>query len=239
MSSWREGSGRSVPARRSSPAPARRPGKSVERVRRHLERRIIEGALRPRQRIIEQEICRAVRLSRSPIREALRLLAADGLVEIYARRGARVTDITWGEVQDVFQVFEELEVLSTRMATIRMTREALVRVAILLRSMRLAAEAGNVRIYFRLNGELHETLYQASGNRTLARFLMNLGKQITRFRFAALATPGRLKRSLEEHRALLAALRRRDEKVAVDLARASVANARRALEEHMGFREKA
>lgn len=225
--------------RRMSPAPKRRPGNSVDKVRRHLERRILEGALRPRQRIIEQEICRRVRLSRSPVREALRLLAADGLVEIHARRGARVADVTRSEVRDVFQVFEELEALSTRLASIRMPRRGLARVATLLRAMRRAAQEGTVRTYFRLNGELHQTLYRASGNRTLARLLMNLGKQITRFRFAALATPGRLRRSLEEHRALLAALRRRDEKVAVELARASVGNARLALEEHMGFRENA
>jgi DNA-binding GntR family transcriptional regulator len=223
-----------TPGRRSR-FPTRRPGNSVEKIRRHLERRIIQGALQPRQRIIEQEICRQVRLSRSPVREALRLLAADGLVEIYPRRGARVADITRAEIHDVFQVFEELEVLGTRLAAGRMTPEALTRLSHLMRAMQSAAPAGNVRSYFRLNARWHEQLYACAGNQKLALLLRNLGKQITRFRFAALAAPGRLMRSLEEHQALLAAVREGDEKRAVELVRASVANARQALTQHLGI----
>lgn len=206
----------------------------MERVRRHLTRRIIQGALRPGQRIIEQEVCRQVRLSRSPVREALRLLAADGLVELHARHGARVTAITRQEVEDLFQVFEELEVLATRLAASRLTADALRRLSALLGSMRQAARAGNVRRYFRLNAVLHGVLYRASGNAKLAQLLLNLGQQVTRFRYMALATPGRLARSIEEHQVLLGALRERDEKAAVELVRASVANARGALERHLG-----
>lgn len=223
-----------IPSRRYR-GPTRRPGNSVEKIRRYLERRIIQGALHPRQRIIEQEICRQVRLSRSPVREALRLLAADGLVEIHPRRGARVADITRPEIDDVFQVFEELEVLGTRLAAGRMTAGTLARLVGLVRAMRSAAAAGNVRDYFRLNAQVHGLIYTSGGNQKLAQLLQHLGKQITRFRFAALATPGRLRRSLEEHQALLAALRGRDEKRAVELVRASVANARQALTQHLGF----
>ena len=223
-------------SRKSVASPSLRPGNSVDKIRRYLERRIIEGKLEPRERIIEQDICRQVKLSRSPVREALRLLAADGLVEIHARRGAQVADITWREVQDVFQVFEELEVLATRLAARHMTRDALRQTADLLKPMSQAAATRDVRSYFRYNALLHGLLYRSSGNEKLAQILLNLGKQITRFRYAALAAPGRMAGSLREHRALMAALGDRDEKTATELVRASVANARRALGARMGFK---
>lgn len=208
----------------------RRPGNSVEKVHRHLAQRIIRGRLRPGARIVEQEICRQVGLSRSPVREALRLLAADGLVEQHARRGARVRAITRKEIEDLFQVFEELEVLATRLAASRLTPETLARLASLLGMMRHAARTGNVRQYFRLNTVMHGIVYGASGNAKLAQLLRNLGQQVTRLRYMALATPGRLARSIEEHEAVLGALRERDEKAVVELVRACVANARGTLE---------
>jgi DNA-binding GntR family transcriptional regulator len=206
-----------------------RPGDSVDRVRAHLEVRILEGRLQPEERLIEREICRAVGCGRSPVREALRLLAADGLVEMHPRRGARVSRITAREVRDTFQIFEALETLATRLAA-RHLRPGYGRLfARLLDAMARAVAGQNLKAYFRLNAKFHQTIYEASGNRTLARLLLNLGKQITRFRFAALATPGRMSASLREHRALAAALMARDEQAALKLSRASVANARQAL----------
>lgn len=211
----------------------RRPGNSVERVRRHLARQIIQGGLRPGARLVEQEICRRVGLSRSPVREALRLLAAEGLVELHARRGARVRQISRKEVEDLFQVFEELEVLASRLAASRLTAGAVIRLAALLGRMRQAARRGNVRQYFRLNAALHEIIYRAGGNEKLAQLLLNLGQQVTRLRYLALSTPGRLARSVAEHQALLAALREGDEKAVVELVRVSVANARGAVERQL------
>jgi DNA-binding GntR family transcriptional regulator len=215
----------------------RRPGISVERVRRYLERRIIEGDLKPRERIIEQEVCEQVGLSRSPVREALRQLASEGLVEFNPRRGARVADITASEVLEVFQIFEELETLSTRLAARRITREHLGRLRKLLPEMREAVASNDVRAYWGLNAQFHDTLYEASGNGKLRLLLANLGKQITRFRIAALATPGRMAASLAEHRTLVKALRSGDEAAATGLARTSVAHACRALTDRLRLGE--
>jgi DNA-binding GntR family transcriptional regulator len=148
---------------------------------------------------------------------------------MHRRRGARVSRITAQEVRDTFEVFEALETLGTRLAARHLRPEHGRRFGRVLDAMTRAVTDGNLRAYFRLNAGFHQTIYEASGNRTLARLLLNLGKQITRFRFAALATPGRMSASLREHRALAAALMARDEQAALKLSRASVANARQAL----------
>jgi DNA-binding GntR family transcriptional regulator len=221
-----------VPAKRRQ---WRRPGDSVERVRARLERRILEGQLAPGSRLVEQEICRRVGCGRSPVREALRLLAADGLVESHPRRGARVSRITAEEVRDTFEVFEALETLGTRLAARRGGPGHGARFGPVLDAMQRAVAARDLRAYFRLNARFHRTIYERSGNRTLTRLLLNLGKQITRFRLTALSSPGRMAASLREHRALAHALMAGDEEVAVRLARGSVANARRALAEAIGL----
>jgi DNA-binding GntR family transcriptional regulator len=206
-----------------------RPGDSVDRVRAHLERRILQGRLGPGARLVEQEICRRVGCGRSPVREALRLLTAEGLVEVHPRRGARVSRITAREVRDTFEVFEALETLGTRLAARQAGPRHAQSFGRLLAAMRRSVDDRDVRTYFRLNARFHQTIYEASGNRTLVRLLLNLGKQITRFRFAALTAPGRMVASLREHRALARALVARDEQAALKLSRASVANARQAL----------
>src|SRR5436309_2710116 len=213
-----------------------RPGDSVERVRAHLERGILEGLLKPGERLVEQEICRRVGCGRSPVREALRLLTAEGLVEVHPRRGARVSQITAREVRDTFEVFEALETLGTRLAARHIGPRHVRSFGRVLDAMRRSVGDGDLRGYFRLNARFHWTIYAASGNRTLARLLLNLGKQITRFRFAALSAPGRMAASLREHRALARALVARDERAALKLSRASVVNARRALAARLGLR---
>ena len=178
---------------------------------------------------MEQEICRRVGCGRSPVREALRLLTAEGLVEVHLRRGARVSPITEQEVRDTFDVFEALETLGTRLAARHVGPAHLRTFDAVLAAMRRAVGDGDLRAYFRLNAKFHRTIYEASGNQKLARLLLNLGKQITRFRFVALGAPGRMAASLREHRVLAHALAARDERAALKLSRASVANARQAL----------
>jgi DNA-binding GntR family transcriptional regulator len=207
----------------------RRPGDSAERVREYLEKRIIEGDLRPGQRLIEKDISQELGLSRSPVREALRSLTADGLVEFHPRRGGYVTYFSLEEIGDTFLVFEALETLSTGLAATGITGPQIKALRRLLLDMRRAVAADDVGKYFQLNARFHQTIYQAAGNRPLERLLLNLGKQLTRFRFAALGTPGRVAISLQEHRRLVAALERGDEARAIELARLSVIHARRAL----------
>lgn len=213
----------------------RRPGDSVDRVRAYLEGRILQGLLEPGDRLVEQEICRRVGCGRSPVREALRLLTAEGLIEAHPRRGARVSRITEREIRDTFAVFEALETLATRLAARHIGPRHVQSFDRVLDAMRRSVEDANLAGYFRLNAKFHRTIYEASGNSTLARLLLNLGKQITRFRFAALAAPGRMAVSLREHRALARALVARDEQAALKLSRASVANARQALATSLGL----
>jgi DNA-binding GntR family transcriptional regulator len=220
---------------RSRRARWQRPGDSVDRVRRHLERRIVEGDLKPGERLVEQEICRRVGCGRSPVREALRLLTAEGLVEAHPRRGARVSPITAQEVRDTFAVFEALETLGTCLAARHVGPAHLRTFDAVLAAMRRSVGDGDLRAYFRLNAKFHRTIHEASGNQKLARLLLNLGKQITRFRFVALGAPGRMAASLREHRALAHALAARDEQAALKLSRASVANARQALAANLGL----
>jgi DNA-binding GntR family transcriptional regulator len=181
-----------------------------ERVITFLEKFIIEGDLKPRERLIENEISRAIEVSRPPIREALRALESEGLVISLPNRGVTVAEITEKDVQNVYLIRANLESLAVKLATANLTYEKLdLLESIYLRMVQKAGE-GDLSSYFQMNREFHETILQTADNEQLTRILKNLGKQTMPFRFFIISTPGMLQKSLENHRSLLDAMQARD-----------------------------
>jgi DNA-binding GntR family transcriptional regulator len=181
-----------------------------ERVIAFLEKLIIEGDLKPRERLIENEISLAFDVSRPPIREALRALESEGLVVSLPNRGVTVAEITEKDVQNVYLIRASLESLAVKLATDNLTSEKHDFLESIYLLMVQKAKEGDLSSYFQMNREFHETVLQAADNEQLTRILRNLGKQTMPFRFFVISTPGMLQKSLENHRNLLDALRARD-----------------------------
>jgi DNA-binding GntR family transcriptional regulator len=171
-----------------------------------LEAAIIAGELKPRERLVELDLAARFRVSRAPVREALRLLEREGLVTTDTR-GVHVATITLQEVADIFEILAHLEELYTRRAAADLKPADLERMSKVVDEMTRAVAAGDLQRYFELNVEFHSVVRLACANRRLIDLLENLGKPTLRYRYLAMSLPGRMPVSLEEHRRILAALR--------------------------------
>jgi DNA-binding GntR family transcriptional regulator len=135
---------------------------------------IMEGEFAPGERIVETQIAREFGISQGPVREALRDLAALGLVELQPYRGARVRKPTREEHLEAMRVRTELEVLAARDATGKLSAEATDRLRRLCAEMEQASRAGSLHDHALKNTEFHATMMLAAGNRTLERVWMML-----------------------------------------------------------------
>lgn len=223
---------RRPPTGRRRAKPAGEPS-LVEKIRLHLEDAIIAGRLKPRQRLVEDEIAREFSVSRSPVREALRGLERDGLVSMTPGRGACVAELTAEDVDDVYAVRARLGGLLFALATPRLTPEAVDRLAAIVEVMERVIADRDVQRYFQLDLEFEDVLIAACPNRKLVAMWRNLGGPILRLRFFSLFPARRLQSSFEYHRELLAAFRRTDAAAADQLVQRTIATAGTALQEYL------
>jgi DNA-binding GntR family transcriptional regulator len=189
-----------------------------------LEAEIIAGDRKPRERLVELELAARFKVSRSPVREALRMLEREGLV-VSDTRGVYVAAITPQEVADIFEILAHLEELYTARAAPHIAPEGLARMRDVLDQMAVAVREGDVRRYFDLNIQFHAVIREACPNRRLIDLLGSLGKATLRYRHLAMSLPGRLPVSLEEHRRILRALEAGDAQAAGRYARESAERA--------------
>lgn len=150
-----------------------------------LESAIVFGELAPGGRIIEEEIAARYDVSRSPVRDALRRLEADGLVVRADHRGARVTPVSRTDLDEVYLCRIELEGLAAQEAAKRWQPPADSLLADQLAAMRVAFEANDIKAYFVANVGFTDAVHRASGNVTLERLLKSIGKQALRYRYYA------------------------------------------------------
>jgi DNA-binding GntR family transcriptional regulator len=189
-----------------------------------LREAILNGTLQPRERLMEIQLAEELGVSRTPIREALRKLELEGFIIMIPRKGAYVADFSLRDLEDTFEVRKSLEGLAAELCAERATEEEIVEMEQLLQQKAIAIENNDMAQLLEVDTAFHEILYRASRNERLRTIISNLREQIERFRIASLQYPGRMKRSLEEHRAILAAIRARDGKIANHLAQDHIEN---------------
>ncbi len=197
----------------------------AERIAEALRQAIIAGTLEPGSRVNESEIAARYRISRSPVREALRLLQQEGLVAMEPRRGAFVKRLTPQEVVDVYDVKSMLEGHATGLATRRMGERDLERLAACVARMEREVAASDMTAYVQSTREFHEIIVHGCGNATLASIYQGLERKIHWLRTLSLSWPGRVDVSLADHRAILDAMQRRDAALAERIARAHIEQA--------------
>ena len=193
-----------------------------QRVYDHLRDEIMADRLPPGTELSEVALSKELAVSRGPIREAIGRLAAEGLVTVRPRRGAEVRFITPEELIESYQVREALEVLAVRLAVPRITGAELAGLDELADRMSEHAKAGAVADFFTANVAFHELLCELSGNKKLLQVYRRLAGEIGRFQARTLALRGSLDGSVAEHRAILAAVRRRDVEKAAELTAAHI-----------------
>jgi len=171
---------------------------------------IIEGALVPGVRVPERALCERFQVSRTPLREALKVLASEGLVVLRPNRGATVAQLTLADLDEMFPVMGALEALAGELAAERITDRELAEIRALHYQMVLHHERRELAPYFRLNQRIHELILAAAGNGTLNQMYRGLAGRIRRARYVANMSPARWAQAVAEHEAILEALAARD-----------------------------
>ena len=175
-----------------------------------LRQMIVDGALKPGQKIPEKDLCTRFGVSRTPLREALKVLANEGLVTLTPNRGSMVTDLTLEALEETFPVMGALEALSGEMAGANITDEEIAGIRRCHQSMIAHHERGELPEYFALNQEIHERILAAARNETLVSLYRSLEGRIRQARFLANMSPERWAQAVSEHEEIMAALEARD-----------------------------
>lgn len=184
---------------------------------------ILDGKLRPGERLVEDRLSAELGVSRVPIREALRELSAEGLVRIERNRGASVTEVTPAMVGELVEVRALLEGLNARLAAQRHDPEIVGQLSEILARGNAAAEAGSTEQLARLNAEFHDRLAEASRNVVLSDVMRGL-RERTSLAFA-INGRSRAREDWAEHSGILAAVIAGDGELAALLATRHVHNA--------------
>lgn len=171
---------------------------------------IVKGALAPGARLVEVDLCRRLAVSRTPLREAFKVLSSEGLVQIHPHRGASVTRMTPAETIELFQVIAHLEAMGAELAAQRMTAECLAKLIVMHEQLLSWHTQGKRHEYFELNQRIHRAIVALSGNSILAETHARLIARARRSRYQAILDDARWAESVSEHGELMAAFARRD-----------------------------
>ncbi len=179
---------------------------------RKLENAILSGYFKPRERLVERDLLAYFNVSRTIIREALKMLEAKGLVKTTPYRGAIVVDLTAEEVEEIYFLRQKLEAIASRLVVENITRMEIQRVKKLSNELEKYLSKRTDKMIEKDN-EFHRALFHASGNRHLNEMIDYLGTKVHMVKFNAWSLPNRIEQSILEHRAMIAALERRDAEV--------------------------
>ncbi|MCM2345742.1 MAG: GntR family transcriptional regulator [Acidovorax soli] len=193
-----------------------------DRIRLALEEDLRSGKLLPGMAINEPALCARFGASRTPVREALLLLAAKGLVDIRPRSGIYVRQLEARELVAMMEGLAELEGVLARLAATRINAPLTARLAAALRHTEERAQADDANGYVQANAELHDVIYEASGNAFIVEQTQLVRLRIAPYRGRMFEKPGRLARSQAEHEAVVEAIQAGQGEAAAEAMRAHI-----------------
>ena len=185
---------------------------------------IIQGELAPGVKLNERVLCERLRTSRTPVREAIKYLASEGLVELLPNRGAIVTPITATTVREMFALLGALEALAGELACANASDADIAEIRALHYEMLAHHARGELAPYFRCNQRIHMRLVECAGNASLANTYRALNGHVRRARYMANFSRERWDHAVEEHEKILDALVRRDGALLPALLRSHLGN---------------
>lgn len=183
-----------------------KPTTRTEKIAVELEAEIVRGDLRPGQKLDELAISKRFNVSRTPVREALRALAASGLVAREPRVGAIVAQPTVGEIVELFELVGELEAVAARLACDHMTAESRAQISDAYEACKEAALTGDPNEYLIKNDEFHRSIQEATGNNALCENIAALNNRLAPYRRFITFQRERKESAAQEHEVLAEAL---------------------------------
>ncbi len=178
----------------------------------NLRGMILDGDLKPGDKIPEKQLCERFGVSRTPLREALKVLAAEGLIELLPQRGAVVATISEDDMRELFPIMAALEALAGELACEHASDAGIRRVQALHDQMVKAYRLGREANYLRLNRLVHEAIFALAGNDTLTAMYQQILTRIHSYRFIVRKSKAHWKNAVEDHEEIMGALAARDKR---------------------------
>jgi DNA-binding GntR family transcriptional regulator len=175
-----------------------------------LRQMLVEGRIAPGAKLNERELCEVLDVSRTPLREAIKMLAAEGLVELVPNRGAIAVSLTEEDVRHTFEVMGGLEALSGELAAQRITDEELAEVRAMQYEMMAAYTRRDLSNYYRLNARIHRAINAAAKNPVLSATYDRVNARLQPLRFRSNQDEERWKCAMREHEQMVEALAAHD-----------------------------
>ena len=185
----------------------------------HLRSLIEAGTLAAGERLNERALCERLQVSRTPLREAFRILSSEGLIDLQPKRGARVVDPSASDITDVFDILAVVEGLSGRLAAEKASDDALAALAATHRRMVKAFEAGDMVRYSLESKATHVAINEAAGNAQLTEIYQRLNAQVQKLRYQSNLEGDNWAHSVADHEAFVQAIVARDADLAERLLR--------------------
>ncbi len=187
-----------------------------------LRQAILRGELKPGERLMEIKLAKRLGVSRTPIREAIRMLELEGLVVMIPRRGAAVAQITKQDLEDVLEVRCSLEELAVELACTRITGRELDHLHSALEQFETACDANDIKALAEKDVTFHDIIFESTGNQRLIQLLNNLREQMYRYRLEYLKEESYHNKLLQEHK-----------QIEMDIKNHDVQSARQHIKEHI------
>ena len=175
-----------------------------------LRQMLVEGAIAPGAKLNERELCELLQVSRTPLREAIKMLASEGLVELLPHRGAIAVSLDEQAVRDTFEVMGGLEALSGELAAQRITEEELAEIRATHYEMLAAYTRRDLSAYYRLNAQIHRAINAAAKNPVLSATYDRINARLQALRFRSNQDGAKWKNAMREHDEMMEALAARD-----------------------------
>jgi DNA-binding GntR family transcriptional regulator len=171
---------------------------------------IIEGTLAAGTRLNERVLCEQLAVSRTPLREAFKVLAGEGLIELLPNRGAQVAELSLADIEQTFEVLGALEGLSGKLACQRITDAEITEIRALHYEMLAAHARRDLAAYYKINHVIHDRINAAAGNAVLTATYLQMNARIQNLRFRSNFNQDKWNAAMKEHSAMLDALERHD-----------------------------
>ena len=181
-----------------------------DQVTQRLRKMLVEGRIEPGAKLNERTLCEELNISRTPLREAIKTLAAEGLVELLPNRGAKALRLGLEDIEYTFEVMAGLEGLSGELAAQRITAEELTEIEAMHYEMMAAFKRRDLSNYYRLNAAIHSAINTAAKNPVLSSTYQQVNARLQALRFQSNQDDDKWSHAMQEHEDMVRALQQRD-----------------------------
>ncbi len=206
-----------------------------EKILETIREAILNGTLKPGEKVAEPELAERFGISRTPIREAFRQLESEGYLTVVPRKGAVVTALSERDVQEFYAIKSILEGYAAELAAKKLSEKELEKLETINKYLKQLAHKGDVKTFYKSHNEFHEIFLKAADNSKLYELIRQLGMKFNRLRITSLSVNGRMAISVAEHDKLLDAFRRHDGKAAEELVKKTAAIGGKVLLESLAY----